>query len=174
MIPLTRRLKFLVAIRPGLMSPSLAARMAATFDRLSDGRLLVNVVTGGDPVELAGDGLHVSHDERYDFTDEFLTVWRKELAGETVDLDGKHIDIRGGKLLIPGVQKPHPPLFFGGSSPAAQQVAAKHVNLYLTWGEPPDQVAEKLKPKAVRCVSASVSMSSCGNPRRKPGETRRR
>ncbi len=144
MIPLTRRLKFLVAIRPGLMSPSLAARMAATFDRLSDGRLLVNVVTGGDPVELAGDGLHVSHDERYDITDEFLTVWRKELAGETVDLQGKHIDIRGGKLLIPGVQKPHPPLYFGGSSPAAQQVAAKHVDLYLTWGEPPDQVAEKI------------------------------
>jgi alkanesulfonate monooxygenase len=144
MIPLTRRLKFLVAIRPGLMSPSLAARMAATFDRLSGGRLLVNVVTGGDPVELAGDGLHVSHDERYDITDEFLTVWRKELAGETVDLQGKHIDIRGGKLLIPGVQKPHPPLYFGGSSPAAQQVAAKHVDLYLTWGEPPDQVAEKI------------------------------
>ena len=144
MIPLTKRLRFLVAIRPGLMSPSLAARMAATFDRLSDGRLLVNVVTGGDPVELAGDGLHVSHDERYDITDEFLTVWRKELAGETVDLDGKHIDIRGGKLLIPGVQKPHPPLYFGGSSPAAQKVAAKHVDLYLTWGETPDQVAEKI------------------------------
>src|SRR5262249_22584046 len=72
MIPLTRRLKFLVAIRPGLMSPSLAARMAATFDRLSEGRLLINVVTGGDPVELAGDGLHVAHDARYDITDEFL------------------------------------------------------------------------------------------------------
>jgi alkanesulfonate monooxygenase len=144
MIPLTKQLKFLVAIRPGLMSPSLAARMAATFDRLSDGRLLVNVVTGGDPVELAGDGLHVSHDERYDITDEFLTVWRKELAGETVDLNGKHIDIRGGKLLIPGVQTPHPPLYFGGSSPAAQQVAARHVDLYLTWGEPPDQVGEKI------------------------------
>ena len=95
MIPLTRRLKFLVAIRPGLMSPSLAARMAATFDRLSDGRLLINVVTGGDPVELAGDGLHVAHDERYDITDEFLTVWRKELAGETVDLAGRSTSISG-------------------------------------------------------------------------------
>ncbi len=143
-VPLTKRLKFLVAIRPGLMSPSLAARMAATFDRLSDGRLLVNVVTGGDPVELAGDGLHVTHDERYDITDEFLTVWRKELAGETVTLDGKYIEVRDGKLLIPGVQQPHPPLYFGGSSPAAQAVAAKHVDLYLTWGEPPDQVAEKI------------------------------
>lgn len=144
MVPLTKRLKFLVAIRPGLMSPSLAARMAATFDRLSDGRLLVNVVTGGDPVELAGDGLHVSHDERYEITDEFLTVWRRELAGETVTLDGNYIDVRDGKILIPGVQKPHPPLYFGGSSPAARRVAAKHVDLYLTWGEHPDQVAEKI------------------------------
>lgn len=153
MIPLTKRLKFLVAIRPGLMSPSLAARMAATFDRLSDGRLLINVVTGGDPVELAGDGLHVSHDERYEMTDEFLTIWRKELAGETVDFQGKHLDVRGGKVLIPGLQKPHPPLYFGGSSPAAQQVAAKHVDMYLTWGEPPAQVAEKIA--AVRELAAA-------------------
>ncbi len=170
MIPLTKRLKFLVAIRPGLMSPSLAARMAATFDRLSDGRLLINVVTGGDPVELAGDGLHLEHDARYDLTDEFLTVWRRELAGETVDLDGQHIDIRNGKLLIPAVQQPHPPLYFGGSSPAAQQVAAKHVDLYLTWGEPPDQVAEKIdsvrrlaEAEGRRCASASACTSSCGN-----------
>ncbi|MFN8594445.1 MAG: FMNH2-dependent alkanesulfonate monooxygenase [Thermomicrobiales bacterium] len=153
MIPLTRRLKFLVAIRPGLMSPSLGARMAATFDRLSNGRLLVNVVTGGDPVELAGDGLHLDHDARYDITDEFLTVWRRELAGENVDLAGKYLDIRGGKLLIPGVQRPHPPLYFGGSSPAAQRVAAKHVDLYLTWGEPPDQVADKIA--AVRRLAAA-------------------
>jgi alkanesulfonate monooxygenase len=153
MIPLTKRLKFLVAIRPGLMSPTLAARMAATFDRLSDGRLLINVVTGGDPVELAGDGLHVSHDERYEITDEFLTIWRKELAGETVDFQGEHIDVRGGKLLIPGLQRPYPPLYFGGSSPAAQQVAAKHVDMYLTWGEPPAQVAEKIA--AVRELAAA-------------------
>ncbi|MFT4040442.1 MAG: FMNH2-dependent alkanesulfonate monooxygenase [Thermomicrobiales bacterium] len=153
MIPLTKRLKFLVALRPGLMSPTLAARMAATFDRLSDGRLLINVVTGGDPVELAGDGVHVSHDERYEITDEFLTIWRKELAGETVDFQGEHLDVRGGKLLIPGLQKPYPPLYFGGSSPAAQAVAAKHVDLYLTWGEPPDKVAEKIE--AVRKLAAA-------------------
>ncbi|HET9375610.1 MAG TPA: LLM class flavin-dependent oxidoreductase [Chthoniobacterales bacterium] len=73
---ITQRMRFLVAVRPGLISPTLAARMAATFDRLSGGRLLINVVTGGDPVELAGDGLFQSHDERYEITDDFLTVWR--------------------------------------------------------------------------------------------------
>ena len=53
----TERLRFLVAMRPGLQSPTLAARMTATFDRLSNGRLLINVVTGGDPDENKGDGI---------------------------------------------------------------------------------------------------------------------
>jgi len=118
--------------------------MAATFDRLSGGRLLVNVVTGGDPVELAGDGVHLSHDERYELTDEFLTVWRKIAAGENVDFKGNYLDIQGGKLMFPPIQTPYPPLWFGGSSSIAQQIAAKHVDVYLTWGEPPQQVAEKI------------------------------
>jgi alkanesulfonate monooxygenase len=137
-------MKFLVAIRPGITSPGAAARMASTFDRMSNGRLLVNVVTGGDPVELAGDGLHLSHDERYHLTDEFLTVWRGIMSGETVNLDGQHLQIKGGKLLFPPVQSPYPALWFGGSSAAAKRVAAKHIDVYLTWGEPPDQVAQKI------------------------------
>ncbi|WP_276357396.1 FMNH2-dependent alkanesulfonate monooxygenase [Cohnella caldifontis] len=140
----TKRLKFLVAVRPGLMSPTVAARMSATFDRISGGRLLINVVAGGDPVELAGDGLFLGHDARYDLTDEFLDVWRRELAGETVRHEGKHLRIEGGRVLYPAIQKPHPPLWFGGSSPAAQKVAADHVDVYLTWGEPPRDVAEKI------------------------------
>jgi len=140
----TQRMRFLVAVRPGLMSPGLAARMAATFDRFSNGRLLINVVTGGDPVELAGDGLHLSHDERYELTDEFLTIWRKIIAGEEANFTGEYLNIEGGKILFPPVQKPHPPLWFGGSSPIAHQIAAKHVDVYLTWGEPPQQVAEKI------------------------------
>ena len=140
----TQRMRFLVAIRPGLMSPGVAARMAATFDRISNGRLLINVVTGGDPVELAGDGLHLSHDDRYKLTDEFLTVWRQIVAGEETNFKGDYLNIQGGKILFPPVQKPHPPLWFGGSSPIAQEIAAKHVDVYLTWGEPPAQVAEKI------------------------------
>ncbi|MEH2066350.1 MAG: FMNH2-dependent alkanesulfonate monooxygenase [Nostoc sp.] len=143
-ISVTKQMKFLVAIRPGITSPGAAARMAATFDRISKGRLLINVVTGGDPVQLAGDGLHLSHDDRYDLTDEFLTVWRGIVSGETVDFQGKYLDIKGGKLLFPPVQKPYPPLWFGGSSAAAKRVAAKHIDVYLTWGEPPQQVAEKI------------------------------
>lgn len=144
LIPVTDKLKFLVAMRPGLISPTLAARMSATLDRFSKGRLLINVVAGGDPVELAGDGLFLSHDERYELTGEFLDIWRKELEGEEVNFEGEHLRIEGGKALYPSIQKPYPPLYFGGSSEAAMAVAADHVDVYLTWGEPPAQVEEKI------------------------------
>lgn len=144
MVPLTQRLRYLVAVRPGLSEPSMTARMAATLDRLSGGRLLINVVVGGDPTELHGDGVWLAHDDRYVATDEYLRVWRAMLAGETVDFEGKHIKVKGGKLLFPPVQSPHPPLYFGGSSEAGQNVAAEQVDVYLTWGEPPAGVGEKI------------------------------
>jgi alkanesulfonate monooxygenase len=145
LMPYTRRLKFLVAVRPGLSSPGLAARMAATFDRFSEWRLLINVVSGGDPEELAGDGVHLSHDARYDLTDEFLSVWRALLAGERVNFDGDHLKITAGKLAVSPVQRPHPPLYFGGSSPAGHRVAARHADVYLTWGERLEAVAAKIE-----------------------------
>jgi alkanesulfonate monooxygenase len=160
LMAVTEQMRFLVAIRPGLMSPGVAARMAATFDRLSNGRLLINVVTGGDPVELAGDGVHLGHDARYELTDEFLTVWRAMLEEsnstngleQEVNFSGEYLEIKGGKLLFPPVQTPHPPLWFGGSSPIAQQIAAKHIDVYLTWGEPPQKVAQKIE--AVKKLAA--------------------
>ncbi|RJG05518.1 alkanesulfonate monooxygenase, FMNH(2)-dependent [Noviherbaspirillum cavernae] len=148
LIGVTQKLKFLVAIRPGLSTPGLAVRTAATFDRLSNGRLLVNVVTGGDQGELEADGLFADHAERYEISSEFLRVWRAALAGEGgdagFDLDGKHIKVKGAKTLFPPVQKPYPPLYFGGSSAAAHELAAEQVDVYLTWGEPPAAVAEKI------------------------------
>jgi alkanesulfonate monooxygenase len=144
LIPVTSRIKFLVAVRPGLTSPSQAARMAATFDRMSNGRLLINVVTGGDPVELAGDGLRLNHTERYELTDEFLTIWRDLLAKGEASFSGKYLNIDKGKLLYPPIQKPYPPLYFGGSSEIGKGIAAHHVDVYLTWGEPPEKVAEKI------------------------------
>jgi alkanesulfonate monooxygenase len=142
--PLTERLRFLVAVRPGLQSPTLAARMTATLDHVSGGRLLINVVTGGDPVENAGDGIFLSHDERYEVTREFLAVYTDLLAGRAVDFHGKHIRIEDGRLLFPPLQQPRPPLYFGGSSPAATAVAAETIDKYLTWGEPPADVAGKI------------------------------
>lgn len=149
--PFTQRLRYLVAVRPGLQSPSVAARMTATLDRVSNGRLLVNVVTGGDPVENKGDGVFLPHDERYAVTREFLNVYSDLLAGKAVNFEGKHIRIEDGRLLFAPVQSPRPPLFFGGSSDAGIDVAVDTVDKYLTWGEPPAQVAEKLE--RVRAVA---------------------
>src|SRR5579859_4189947 len=119
LIPETQRLRFLVAVRPGITPPAVAARTASTFDRLSNGRLLVNVVTGGDPRQLAGDGLFLSHDERYVMTDEFLTIWRRLMTGDNVDFDGQHLRVASAALQLPAVQKPYPPLYFGGTSEPA-------------------------------------------------------
>jgi alkanesulfonate monooxygenase len=144
MIPVTQRLKFLVALRPSVVSPTVAARQAATLDRLSNGRALFNLVTGSDPEELAGDGVFLDHTERYEASAEFTRVWRRVLEGETVDYEGKHIRVKGAKLLFRPVQQPRTPLYFGGSSDVAQDLAAEQVDLYLTWGEPPHLVKEKI------------------------------
>jgi alkanesulfonate monooxygenase len=148
LLGVTERLKFLVALRPGLLQPALAARIAATFDRLSNGRLLINLVTGGDAEELAGDGFFLDHEQRYEVSSEFMHIWRELLArsheGDTLDFAGEHLRVQGGKLLYPPLQKPYPPTFFGGSSEAAHELAAAQLDTYLTWGEPPAAVAEKV------------------------------
>ncbi len=103
-------------------------------------------MTGGNPTELAYDGLFLGHDERYEQTAEFLTLWRRIMEGAPIDFKGKHLSAKGGTpLAFPPVQTPYPPIYFGGSSPAGVAVAAEHADLYLTWGEPPAQVAEKFK-----------------------------
>lgn len=146
----TERLKFLVALRPGVVSPAFAARQTAALDRLSRGRLLLNVVVGGNPVELAGDGVFTPHDERYAQAGEFLDIWRGLLTGQQVDFNGRYYRVEGGRLDILPVQKPVPPLYFGGSSDAGQDLAAETVDKYLTWGEPVDMVAEKIQRAQAR------------------------
>jgi alkanesulfonate monooxygenase len=137
----TERLRFLVAFRPGMTSPTLAAQMAATFQRVSGGRLLLNVVTGGDDREQRrfGDGL--SKDERYARADEFLTIVRRLWSEESVDFHGEHYQVTDAQVIAAPVW---PELYFGGSSEAALEVGAKHADVYLTWGEPPEAVAEKI------------------------------
>jgi len=156
LLPVTQRLKFLVAVRPGLHQPALAARMAASFDRLSNGRLLINLVTGGDRAELEGDGVFLDHANRYEQSAEFIRIWREILArshaGETFDYEGEHLQVKGAKLFFPPLQQPHPPVYFGGSSEAAHDLAAEQVETYLTWGEPPAEVAKKVADVRARAA----------------------
>ncbi len=149
----TERLRFLVAVRPGTVLPSEAARQASAFDRLSGGRLAVNVVVGGRPAELAGDGIFLDHDVRYAHAAEFLHIWRSLLRGERVTFEGEHLSVHGGRVPFPPVQRPYPPIFLGGSSPAARDLASEHVDTYLTWGEPPAQAAEKIADVRARAAA---------------------
>ncbi|NUP18046.1 MAG: LLM class flavin-dependent oxidoreductase [Streptomyces sp.] len=138
----TERLKFLVAFRPGFVSPTLAAQMASTFQRQTGGRLLLNVVTGGESHEQRAYGDFLDKDDRYRRTGEFLQIVRELWKGETVDLVGEHLQVEDAKLAR--VPDPVPEVYFGGSSPIAGEIAARHVDVYLTWGEPPAAVAEKI------------------------------
>ena len=163
LIDATRQLKFLVALRPGITTPALAARMAATFDRLSNGRILLNLVTGGDEQELKGDGLYEDHSTRYQTASEYVKIWREILTrshtGESFTFHGERLSVDDAKLLYPPVQQPHPPLWFGGSSEAATELAAEQVDTYLTWGEPPAAVKEKIEYLRAKAVAKGRTLT---------------
>ena len=139
----TERLKFLVAFRPGLISPTLSAQMAATFQRHSKGRLLLNVVTGGESAEQRAYGDFLDKAARYERCGEFLSIVTRLWQGETVSADGTHLHVEGARLAR--LPDPVPSLYFGGSSAQAGPVAARYADVYLTWGEPPDAVDAKLR-----------------------------
>jgi alkanesulfonate monooxygenase len=116
--------------------------MATTYQNMSGGRLLLNVVTGGESHEQRAYGDFLGKEERYERCEEFLSIVRALWAGETVDFDGKHLKVEGARLQT--LPEKLPEIYFGGSSPAAGTVAAKHSDVYLTWGEPPEAVAAKI------------------------------
>jgi alkanesulfonate monooxygenase len=138
----TSRLRFLVAFRPGITNPTLAAQQAATFQRLTNGRLLINIVTGGDADEQRRFGDLLSHDERYVRTDEFLSVLRGAWGVQPYDFAGRYYQVEGATVVEP--PDPIPEIFFGGASTPAQDVAARHVDAYLLWGEPPDMAKDRI------------------------------
>ncbi|AJE84212.1 alkanesulfonate monooxygenase [Streptomyces albus] len=139
----TERLKFLVAFRPGFVSPTYAAQMAATYQRHSGGRLLLNVVTGGESHEQRAYGDFLGKAERYARTGEFLDIVRELWRGTEVTRHGTHLSVENARL--ERLPDPVPEVYFGGSSPAAGEVAARHSDVYLTWGEPPAQVRRKIE-----------------------------
>lgn len=148
---LSERLKFLVAFRPGIVSPYLAAQMAASFQNLSGGRLLLNVVTGGEDAEQRMFGDFLDKDARYARCGEFLHVVRELWSGQPVTFEGEHLAVQDAVLQL--IPDPLPEIYFGGSSPAALDVAARYADVYLTWGEPPAAVAEKIERVRARAAA---------------------
>jgi alkanesulfonate monooxygenase len=141
----TKKIKLLVALRTSAEGhPTVFARKVATLDDALGGRLILNVVPGAWPEELEAEGVFLGHDERYELADEFIDLWKRLTQGETVTHRGKYFSLEKGRSLFPTVTQPHPPLYFGGSSPVAHDFAAKHIDAYLSWGEPLEQAAEKI------------------------------
>lgn len=143
LLSVTERLKFLVALRPGLVGATLTAQQAQTYQEISGNRLLLNVVVGGEGTEQRAYGDHTTKAQRYAIADESLQVahhlWT---SPHPLDFAGEHMQVEGAALnRRPEVE---PPVFFGGSSPEGIEVAAARADVYLTWGEPPEQVKEKL------------------------------
>ena len=138
----TERLKFLVAFRPGLVPPTLAAQQTATLQRFSEGRVLLNVVSGSDDAEQRRFGDWLGHDERYARTAEFLHIVTSAWTQDSVDFTGKYYNVSDARVSAP--PNPLPEIYFGGSSPAALPIAAEYADVYLTWGEPPQAAAAKV------------------------------
>ena len=145
------RMRFLLAVHPSIFAPTQLVKQVTTLDRMSGGRILLNVVTGHE--SFAAAGVHLDHAQRYKHCDEFLEVYRRMMSGETVDFEGEFLKVKGAKAEFPAIQQPYPPLWFGGSSDSARAVSAKHIDKFLTWGEPPPQTAEiiaDMKSRAAR------------------------
>ncbi|MDT5024149.1 MAG: alkanesulfonate monooxygenase, partial [Micromonosporaceae bacterium] len=141
----TTRLRPLLAVHPGLISPVLLAKMALTFDELFGGRLTINVING-DARTLNTYGLRLEHDERYALAREYWHVFKRLTRGEIVDFTGTHVRVEnaGANFGVAPVQKPHIPLWFGGSSEAGLDMAAELIDVYLSWGEPPELLQQKI------------------------------
>ncbi len=141
----TERIGFLVAHRPGFVVPTLAARTAATFDNLTGGRLWLHIITGGFDADQRRDGDFLTHDERYERTDEYLEVVRKVWTSEEpFDHEGRFYRFERAFSEVRCVQQPHIPIWFGGLSEPAIRAGAKHCDTYALFGEPRAAVADSI------------------------------
>ena len=142
----TTTFKPLIAIRPGYWRPANFASAAATLDHLTEGRVLVNIVSGQDNLAAYGDS-EGDQPQRYARTKEFLQLVRRLWTEEDVTFAGEYFSVSGSTVATRPVVRegrPHPRLYFGGASDAAQRVAATDADVQLFWGEPLDGVAARI------------------------------
>jgi alkanesulfonate monooxygenase len=141
----TTRLGVLLAHRPGFVAPTLAARTLATLDHFSNGRIAVHIISGGDDADQRRDGDYLDHDQRYARTAEYLDIVKRIWASEKpIDHEGANYRFSQAFSSVKPVQKPHLPIYFGGSSEAAIKVAAQYADIYALWGESLAQVSDTI------------------------------
>ena len=141
----TTSLGYLIAHRPGFVSPTLAARKAATLDQLTGGRIALHVISGGSDVEQERDGDFLDHDARYRRTDEYMDILRRTwTATEPFDYEGEFYRLKGASSQVHCCQQPHLPLFFGGASDIALDVGSRRADVFALWGEPRAAIREQV------------------------------
>ena len=141
----TERIGFLIAHRPGFVTPTLAARKFATLDQFTQGRIALHVITGGSDADQQRDGDWLDHDGRYRRTDEYLEVVRRVWTSrEPFDHEGEFYRFKGATSDVLPLQQPYIPIYFGGASGPAVTVGARHCDVYALWGEPLAAVRERI------------------------------
>jgi alkanesulfonate monooxygenase len=163
----TKRLTFMVAARSGIVSPTYFVQQINTVAAVSGGRVSINVVLGHTSSELRYYGDFLDHDERYRRTDEFWTIcealWRKEFP---VDFSGEFLTVEGARINNHFVapERTRPEVYFSGSSDLAVQIAAKHGDSLLCIAEPPDDLAERIKPALDQGIEATIVCTQISRP----------
>ncbi|MFE9252540.1 LLM class flavin-dependent oxidoreductase [Streptomyces sp. NPDC007088] len=141
----TERIGLLIAHRPGVIAPTLAARSFATLDQFTGGRVALHTITGGNDTEQRRDGDYLEKDERYERTDEYLSILRRAWASsERFSHEGRHYRFEDYGTQVLPFRDSGIPLYFGGSSPAAYRVGGKHADTFALWGEPLAETAEQI------------------------------
>ncbi|MCX4687717.1 LLM class flavin-dependent oxidoreductase [Kitasatospora purpeofusca] len=140
------RLQILLAHRPNVSYPTFAAKTFATLDRISDGRLTVHFITGGNDHEQQREGDFLTKDERYDRTREYIRIVKKAWTSrEPFDHEGTHYRFKDFVSDVFPVQEPRPGVSFGGSSEAAYAAGGAEADIYCLWGEPLARTAEQIE-----------------------------
>ena len=148
----TTKLKFLVATKPGLIHPVVHARMIATFDQMSKGRLYLNMIAGLSPQDSHAEGQITDKEERYAQLLEEVHMM-KRLWNETgVEHTGKYYEIHSPVVLPPLLTRPSPKYFLGGGSEQALEISAEHSDVHLFWGDYPEKIAEQIRDIRLRAA----------------------
>jgi len=170
----TSRIRFLIAIRPGFIAAGLLAKMIATLDQITGGRVDINIVPGGIQGDFERLGVEIDHAGRYEQAEELMRACRTLWTGELTDFHGTYINLQGARCSPAPVGTPH--FFQGGASPRAESLAARHAEVYLMWIEPPEHVAARIArvtAQAQACgrqiTLACARTSWCATTLRQPG-----
>jgi alkanesulfonate monooxygenase len=165
----TERLKFMVAHRPGLMSPTLFVQQVNTFSTLAGGRITLNIVAGYSSVEQLTYGDGVAHDQRYERMKEYLTICARFWSGDkAVNFEGRHYRIQDGRLNTPFVApgRRSPEIYVGGGSAHAREVASGFADCWLRFADTPENVARDTAAVRLSGIQVGLRLSCIVRPTR--------